>query len=402
MISKPKKIKEIYLDHAATTYTDPQVLKVMLPFFTQKFGNPSSLYHKGIEAKKALNEARHTVAKAIGGLAENIIFTAGGSESDNLAIFGIAKAHEAKGKHIITTAIEHHAVLHPIQNLEKQGFEVTYLPVDENGLVNLQTLKKALRPDTILISIMYANNEVGAIEPISEIGKEILKYRKENNTAYPYFHTDACQAAEYLPFDVEKLHVDLMTINGSKIYGPKGSGMLYVRRGVNIKPMILGGGQERHLRAGTENIPGIIGFAKALEIAVKNSPKETDRLTKLSAYFFKELENKIPKIKLNGPTLDQHRLPNNLNIAFEGIEGEALLLYLDEYGIMCASGSACTSESVEPSHVLLAMGLSPKLAQSSIRFTLGRDTTKAEIDYVMKYLPAIIQELREINQINNI
>lgn len=402
MIPKPKKIKEVYLDHAATTYTDPQVLKAMLPFFTKKFGNPSSLYHKGIEAKKALNEARHTVAKAIGGLAENIIFTAGGSESDNLAIFGIAKAHEAKGKHIITSAIEHHAVLHPIQSLEKQGFKVTYLPVDEHGLVNLQTLKKAIQPDTILISIMYANNEVGAIEPISEIGKEILKYRKENNTAYPYFHTDACQAAEYLPLDVEKLHVDLMTINGSKIYGPKGSCILYVRRGVNIKPMILGGGQERHLRAGTENIPGIIGFAKALEIAVKNSPKETDRLTKLSAYFFKELENKIPKIKLNGPALGGNHLPNNLNIAFEGIEGEALLLYLDEYGIMCASGSACTSESVEPSHVLLAMGLSPKLAQSSIRFTLGRDTTKAEIDHVMKYLPAIIQELREINQINNI
>jgi len=402
MIPKPKKIKEIYLDHAATTYTDPQVLKVMLPFFTQKYGNPSSLYHKGIEAKKVLSDARHSVAKVIGGLAENIVFTAGGSESDNLAIFGIAKAHEARGKHIITTAIEHHAVLRPIQNLEKQGFDVTYLPVDNSGLINLQTLKKAIRPDTILISIMYANNEVGAIEPISEIGKEILKYRKENNTAYPYFHTDACQAAEYLPLDVEKLHVDLMTINGSKIYGPKGSGILYVRRGVNIKPMILGGGQERHLRAGTENIPGIVGFAKALEIAVKNSSKESGRLTKLSAYFLTELENKIPKIKLNGPVLGQHHLSNNLNIAFDGIEGEALLLYLDEYGIMCASGSACTSESVEPSHVLLAMGLSPKSAQSSIRFTLGRDTTKTEIDYVMKYLPPIIQELREINQINNI
>ncbi len=401
MIPKPKKIKEIYLDHAATTYTDPQVVKAMLPYFTEIYGNPSALYHKGIEANGALNDARRTVSKLIGALPENIIFTAGGSESDNLAIYGIAEAYSDKGKHIITTAIEHHAVSHPFEDLKKQGWEVTYLKVDEEGFVDINEFKKALRPDTVLVSVMYANNEIGTVEPISEIGREILKYRKDNNTAYPYFHTDACQAAEYLSLDVEKLHTDLMTINGSKIYGPKGIGILYVRRGVKIKPQIVGGGQERHLRAGTENVPAIIGFAKALELAQENGSKENARLTKLTEYFLKELEEKIPKIKLNGPPIGPERLPNNLNIAFEDVEGEALLLYLDEYGIMCSNGSACTSELVEPSHVLTAMGLSPKLAQSSIRFTLGHNTAKDDIDYVMKYLPEIVQGLREINKINS-
>lgn len=401
MIPKPKKIKEIYLDHAATTYTDPQVVKAMLPYFTEIYGNPSALYHKGLQANGALNDARRSVSKLIGALPENIVFTAGGSESDNLAIFGIAQAHSDKGKHIITTAIEHHAVLHPFEDLEKQGWSVTYLKVDEQGFIKIDELKKALRPDTVLVSIMYANNEVGTIEPIAEIGREILKHRKENNTAYPYFHTDACQAAEYLSLDVEKLHADLMTINGSKIYGPKGVGMLYVRRGVRIKAQVVGGGQERHLRAGTENVPAIMGFARALELAQQNGQKENDRLIKLSNYFFQELQNKIPKIKLNGPPIGTGRLANNLNIAFEGIEGEALLLYLDEYGIMCSNGSACTSESVAPSHVLTAMGLNAKMAQSSIRFTLGRSTQKDDIDYVMKYLPNVIEQLREINKINS-
>ncbi len=401
MIPKPKKIKEIYLDHAATTYTDPQVVKAMSPYFTEIYGNPSALYHKGLQANGALNDARRSVSKLIGALPENIIFTAGGSESDNLAIFGIAQAHSDKGKHIITTTIEHHAVLHPFEDLEKQGWTVTYLKVDEQGFIKIDEFKKALRPDTVLVSIMYANNEVGTIEPIGEIGREILKHRKENNTAYPYFHTDACQAAEYLTLDVEKLHADLMTINGSKIYGPKGIGTLYVRRGVRIKPQIVGGGQERHLRAGTENVPAIMGFAKALEIAQQNGQKENDRLIKLSNYFFQELQNKIPKIKLNGPPIGTERLANNLNIAFEGIEGEALLLYLDEYGIMCSNGSACTSESVAPSHVLTAMGLNAKTAQSSIRFTLGRSIDKDAIDYVMKYLPDVIDQLREINKINS-
>lgn len=401
MLPKPKKSKEIYLDHAATTYTDQRVVKAMLPYFTEIYGNPSSLYHKGIEANSALNDARRTVAKLIGALPENVIFTAGGSESDNLAIYGITQVQSGKGNHIITTTTEHHAVLHPIQDLEKQGWQVTYLKVNNEGFVNINEFKKALRPDTVLVSIMYANNEVGTIQPISEIGREILKHRKDHNTAFPYFHTDACQAAEYLTLDVEKLHVDMMTINGSKIYGPKGIGLLYVRRGVHLKPQVLGGGQERHLRAGTENVPAIIGLSKALEIAKEDGEKENERLTKLTNYFFKELEEKIPKIKLNGPPIGETRLPNNLNIAFEGVEGEALLLYLDEYGIMCSNGSACTSELVEPSHVLVAMGLDTKSAQSSIRFTLGRDTGKDDIDYVMKYLPDVVKELREINKINS-
>lgn len=401
MLPKPKKSKEIYLDHAATTYTDPRVVKVMLPYFTKIYGNPSSLYHKGLEANGALNDARRAVAKLIGALPENIIFTAGGSESDNLAIYGIAQSQSNKGKHIITTTTEHHAVLHPIQDLEKQGWEVTYLKVNGEGFININEFKKALRPDTVLVSIMYANNEVGTIQPIGEIGREILKHRKDNNTTFPYFHTDACQAAEYLTLDVEKLHVDLMTINGSKIYGPKGIGLLYVRRGVRLKPQVLGGAQERHLRAGTENVPAIIGLSRSLEIAKQDGQKENERLIKLTNYFFKELEEKIPKIKLNGPPIGEARLPNNLNIAFEGVEGEALLLYLDEYGIMCSNGSACTSESVESSHVLMGMGLDTKSAQSSIRFTLGRGTGKDDIDYVMKYLPDVVKELREINKINS-
>lgn len=401
MLPKPKKSKEIYLDHAATTYTDPRVVKAMLPYFTEIYGNPSSIYHKGLEANGALNDARRAVAKLIGALPENIIFTAGGSESDNLAIYGITQSQSNKGKHIITTTTEHHAVLHPIQDLEKQGWEVTYLKVNGEGFININEFKKALRPDTVLVSIMYANNEVGTIQPIGEIGREILKHRKDNNTTFPYFHTDACQAAEYLTLDVEKLHVDLMTINGSKIYGPKGIGLLYVRRGVRLKPQVLGGAQERHLRAGTENVPAIIGLSRSLEIAKQDGQKENERLIKLTNYFFKELEEKIPKIKLNGPPIGEARLPNNLNIAFEGVEGEALLLYLDEYGIMCSNGSACTSESVEPSHVLIAIGKEAKSAQSSIRFTLGRGTGKDDIDYVMKYLPDVVKELREINKINS-
>lgn len=401
MIPKPKKIKQVYLDHAATTYSDQKVVETMLPYFTKIYGNPSALYRKGIEANGALNDARHAVAKLLGALPENIIFTAGGSESDNLAIYGIAQAHANKGKHIITTAIEHHAVLAPIEDLEKQGWVVTYLKVDDQGFININEFKNALRPDTVLVSIMYANNEVGTIEPISEIGREILKYRKDNKTIFPYLHTDACQAAEYLSLDVEKLHVDLMTINGSKIYGPKGVGLLYVRRGVRLKPQVLGGGQERHLRAGTENVPAIMGLSAALQIAQQNGQKEAIRLNKLSTYFLKELKDKIPKIRLNGPEIGPDRLANNLNLAFDGIEGEALLLYLDECGIMCSNGSACTSESVDPSHVLTAMGLNAKVAQSSIRFTLGRSTQKSDIDYVMKHLPTLIQELREIKQINS-
>lgn len=400
MLPKPKKIREIYMDHAATTYMDKEVAAAMQPYFMKEYGNPSSLYKKGRIASGALNNARRAVASVLHALPENIIFTGGGTESDNLAVYGIARAHAGRGKHIISIPIEHHAVLRPLEDLTKEGFSVSYIKVDENGLVNLQDVIKAIRPDTVLITIMYANNEMGAVEPIAEIGREILKYRKEHNTPYPYFHTDACQAAGYLNMDVEKLHVDLLTLNGSKIYGPKGVGVLYLRRGVKIKPIILGGGQERKMRSGTENVAGIVGLAKALTLSEEKKEKEYKRVEDLSKYLYKQIQEKIPNIRLNGPEFGSERLPNNLNVTFMDVEGEAMLLYLDEYGIMCSTGSACTSESLEPSHVLRAMGLPYEYAHGSIRFTLGRVNTKADIDYVMKYLPAIVAQLREMSPVN--
>ncbi|MEK7213284.1 MAG: cysteine desulfurase family protein [Patescibacteria group bacterium] len=407
MLPKPKKVQEVYLDHAATTYVSLEVFKVMKPYFTEHYGNPSSLYRLGRQANQTLLESRKIIAGLIHAQPGNIIFTGGGTESDNLAIYGIARAHEQKGKHIISIGIEHHAVLHPLEDLKKaglpagrQGFEITYIKVDKNGLVNPAEVAKAIRPDTVLITIMYANNEIGVVEPIAEIGREILKYRKTHNTTYPYFHTDACQAAGYLDLDVEKLHVDLMTVNGSKIYGPKGVGFLYLRNGVKIKPIILGGGQERNLRSGTENVAGIVGLAKAFELAQKNRVKESDRVQKLAQYLWQQIEAKIPKIKLNGPEIGEGRLPNNLNVTFMDVEGEALLLYLDEYGIMCSTGSACTSESLEPSHVLRALGLPYEYAHGSLRFSLGKVNTKADLDYLMKYLPEIIKVLREMSPVN--
>ncbi|MFA5127615.1 MAG: cysteine desulfurase family protein [Patescibacteria group bacterium] len=395
-------MKKIYLDHAATTPVDSRVLASMKPFFSEKFGNPSALYGLGREARNAVDDARKTIASLMHALPENIFFTAGGSESDNMAIFGTARAHAHKGKHIISLAIEHHAVLRPLEELVKEGFEITYVPVDKNGLVSSEAVAKAIRPDTILITIMFANNEMGSIEPIADIGREILKFRKANNSIYPLFHTDACQAAGYLDLDVEKTHVDLMSINGGKIYGPKGVGALYVRRGVKISPIIFGGGQEKSMRAGTENTAGIVGLAKALEIAQALKEKESIRERELTKYLWGQITKNIPEIKLNGPEIGESRLPNNLNVTFKNIEGEAMLLYMDEYGIMCSTGSACTSESLEPSHVLRAMGMSYEMAHGSIRFTFGRSNAKADIDYLMKYLPAIISTLREISPVNSV
>jgi len=399
MLSKPKKIREVYFDHAATTYMDPAVLKAMQPYFSDEFGNPSSLYHKGREANGVVNDARRNIALVLHALPENIIFTSGGTESDNLAIYGIARAHANKGKHIITTKIEHHAVLYPLDDLQKQGWDITYINVDKHGLVDAQDVIQAIRPDTVLITIMYANNEIGTIEPIAEIGRELLRYRKANGTAFPYFHTDACQAAGYLDLDVEKLHVDLMTINGSKIYGPKGVGMLYVRRGVKLSPILLGGSQEKKMRAGTENVPGIVGLAKALELAQKKSEVEVKRLRHLTNYLWKNIEEKIDGLKLNGPEVGDLRLPNNLNVTFMNVEGEAMLLYLDEYGIMASTGSACTADSLDPSHVLMAIGLPYEYAHGSLRFTLGHSNDQGDIDYMMKYLPAIVEQLREMSPV---
>src|SRR3989344_1920052 len=399
MLPKVKNKRDIYLDHAATTYVDAQVFKAMKPYCEKYFGNPSAIYHIGRESNGALNDARREVARLIHALPDNIIFTGGGTESDNLAIYGVARANEKNGKHIITTTIEHHAVLYPFEDLEKQGFEVTYLPVDEFGLVKAKDVIKAIRPDTILVSVMYANNEMGAVEPIAEIGKELLKYRKEKNTVFPYFHSDACQAAGYLDMDVEKLHLDLMTVNGSKMYGPKGVGFLYARRGVKIKPLILGGGQERNMRSGTENAAGIVGLAKAFQLAQEKREKESKRVGELSKYLWLMIQEKITRIKLNGPELDGDRLSNNLNVTFMDVEGEALLLYLDEYVIMCSTGSACTSTSLEPSHVLRAMGLPYEYAHCSLRFTFGHCNSKADIDYLMKYLPDVVETLREMSPV---
>jgi len=391
--------KQIYLDHAATTATDPRVVKKMLPYFTKEFGNPSALYGAGRRGLEAISKARKIVARILNALPIEIIFTGSGTESDNLAIFGVARANKNFGKHIITTKIEHQAVLESCVALKKEGFLITYLDVDENGLVAPEQVKKAIRSETILVSIMYANNEVGTIEPIAEIGKMIQKYNQTERIGKNrvLFHTDACQAAGALDLDVNRLHVDLLTFNGSKIYGTKGIGVLYKKRDVKIEPIIFGGGQEFNLRSGTENVPEIVGLAKALEIAQKEKDKENKRLIALRQYFWKKINNKITKLKLNGhPKL---RLPNNLNFSILDIEGEAILLYLDEMGVQASTGSACASQTLEPSHVLLAMGLPYEFAHGSLRLTLGRETTKSDLDYVIKVLPPIVEKLRELSPV---
>lgn len=398
MLPKTKKDKIIYLDHAASTPVDKRVFLAMEPYFMDIYGNPSSLHTQGTRASKALEKSRLQVAQSLGSHSKEIVFTGSGTESDNLALYGIIRAHMSHGKHIITTAIEHDAVLKPIEDLKNHGFEVTYIQPDQQGLIRVKDIITAIRPDTVLISIMYANNEIGAIAPIAEIGREILRYRKSNNSIYPLMHTDACQAAGYLDLSVDKLHVDAMTINGSKIYGPKGVGVLYLRNGVALGSIIKGGGQERQRRSGTENIPGIVGLATALQLAQKQKDKEVKRMQNLSSYFWQKIQKTIPDVILNGPEIGKNRLCNNLNINFKGLEGDALLLYLNEYGIMCSVGSACSTKTMETSHVLRALGLGYQEAQGSIRFSLGRQTTKQEIDYVMKHLPAVVAQVRAMQK----
>lgn len=400
---KPTKKHLIYLDHAATTPTDSQVVKAMVPFWTQNFANPSALYSLGQTTREAVEQARAQVAEILFTQPDCVTFTSGGTEANNLAIFGLINNKQLTAKkklHIITTAIEHHSVLAPIQELAKRGkISVTYLPVNERGEISIKELAATIRPETILISIMYANNEIGTINPIAEIGRELLKYRKTNKTQWPFFHTDACQATGTLDLHTERLHVDLMTINGSKMYGPKGVGALFVRRGVPIQPIMFGGGQESALRSGTENVPAIIGFAKALQLVQKNYSREAVRQTQLRDYFWKEISKKISEVKLNGPELTgDNRLANNLNMQFTGLEGETLVLYLDAYGIICATGSACATDSDDASHVLTACGLKLAEANASVRFTLGKTTTKKDIEMVMKYLPGIVKGIREMQK----
>lgn len=391
------KKREVYLDHAATTYVLPKVEEAMKPYWEEIYGNPSSLHGRGREAIVELDKAREKVAKIFNCRGSEIIFTGGGTESDNLALFGVVREHQNKGKHIIITKIEHHAVLHVCEALEKEGFEITYLGVDEYGLVDPVKLYEAIRPDTILVSIMYANNEIGTVEPIADIGREILKYRKKNNSEFPYFHSDACQVAGTFDLDVEKLHVDLMTINGSKIYGPKGVGVLYKKKSIKIKPLIYGGGQEFGLRAGTENLAGIVGLTEALEISQQGKEKENERLVKLRDKLIASIEKNIPDIKLNGHR--EKRLPNNVNMTFLGAEGEALLLYLDNEGIYVSTGSACTSFDLDPSHVIVALGLPYEYAHGSIRMTLGKKTSDDDIDYTLKILSEVVKKVRKMSPV---
>ncbi|MBM3204667.1 aminotransferase class V-fold PLP-dependent enzyme [Candidatus Uhrbacteria bacterium] len=393
--------KIIYLDHAATTPIDPQVVEAMLPFFSESYGNPSSFHSIGMEAKEAVTHARKSIANILHGHEDEIIFTSGGTESDVLAVTGIPRAHKTvpgTKPHVITSAIEHHAVLEPLMHMQKkEEIELTILPVDRFGMVDPKVVKDALKPSTVLVSIMTANNEIGTIEPIADIGRMILSWRKDNKTPYPLFHTDACQAAGALDINVELSHVDLLTMNGSKIYGPKGVGILFVRRGVKIEPLIRGGGQERNIRSGTENVPAIVGLAKAFDLVQAKREKENARLTVLRDQLTEGLLN-IPKSRLNGhPT---QRLPNSVNISFLDIEGEAAVLYLDAQGIMASTGSACASSSLDPSHVIIATGLPYEAAHGSIRFTLGHSTTDKDIDRVLEVMPGIVERLRQMSPVN--
>ena len=377
----------MYMDHAATTYAAPEVVEAMLPYFSEKFGNPSSVYGIGQENKAAVEEARAKVAAAINAEPNEIYFTAGGTESDNWALKGVAFANIRKGKHIITTAVEHHAVLHAAEWLQSQGFEVTYLPVDQYGMVSPADVEKAIRPDTILISVMYANNEVGTIQPIAEIGAIARAHGI-------YFHTDAVQAVGHVPIDVKAEHIDMLSLSGHKFYGPKGIGVLYIRRGVRIQNLLHGGAQESRHRAGTENVAGIVGLGAAIERAVVAMPEESARLTAMRDHMIRELL-KIPASHLNGhPT---QRLPNNVNITFEYIEGEGILLLLNMSGICASTGSACNSASLEPSHVLTAMGVPHEIAHGSVRLTLGERNTEEDVSYVLEKLPEVVRKLRSMS-----
>jgi cysteine desulfurase len=381
-------MRRIYLDHAATTPTHPEVVKAVLPYFTEAFGNPSSIYSYGQEAKGVVEEARTKVAELIGARSEEIVFTSGGTEADNSALKGIAFANEHKGNHIITTSIEHPAVLEVCKFLEKRGLKITYLAVDKYGLVDPDDVRKAINNKTILISVMHANNEVGTIEPVEEIG-EIAR------EAGICFHSDAVQTVGHIPVNVDKLKVDLLSISGHKFYGPKGVGALYVRKGAKLVSLMHGGEQERRRRPGTENVPAIVGLGKAVELAGQEMDKEAERLAYLRDKLIKGLREKIDHIRLNGHP--KRRLPNNVNVSIDFVEGESMLLNLDLEGICASTGSACSSASLEPSHVLLALGLSPEQAHGSLRFTLGRENSEADVERVLEVLPGIVAKLRAMS-----
>lgn len=384
-------MKNVYLDYSATTPVKEEVLKEMLPYFSDMYGNPSSLYTMGLESKDAITKAREQLAALIGAAPAEIIFTGSGTEADNWALKGIAEAKASKGNHIITSRIEHHAILHSCEWLEKHGYDVTYLDVDSEGFVDIEQLKASITDKTILISIMLVNNEVGTIEPI----KEIAAIAKEHGII---MHTDAVQGLGNVPIDVKDLGVDLMSMSGHKIYGPKGIGALYIKKGVRLPSFIHGGAQENKKRAGTENLPGIVGFGKAAELADKNLAEHIERVSSLRNYFIDEVKKNIPNVFVNGSM--EHRHPGNANITFEYIEGEAMLLYLDAQGISVSTGSACSSKSLEPSHVLSALGVPVEKIHGSLRFTVGEFTTKEDLDYVVEKLAATVAKLREISSVS--
>lgn len=378
----------VYLDNAATTSTKKEVVDAMYPFFTESFGNPSSVYDFAAKNKKAVNDSRQTIADALHADVRDIYFTAGGSESDNWALIATAEAYENKGKHIITSKIEHHAILHTCDYLESRGFEITYIDVDENGILKLDELKKAIRPDTILISVMFANNEIGTIQPIKEIGE----IAKEHDIL---FHTDAVQAFGQIPINVDELHIDMLSASGHKLHGPKGIGFLYIRKGLKLRSFIHGGAQERKRRAGTENVPGIVGLGKAVSIAVETMDERIKHETEVRDYMIEKIKKTIPYCRLNGDRTK--RLPNNVNFSFQFVEGESLLIMLDMEGICASSGSACTSGSLDPSHVLLAIGLPHEIAHGSLRMTLSEETTIEDADYMIDKLQGIVAKLRSMS-----
>lgn len=380
--------KLIYLDNAATTKTAPEVVEAMLPYFTEHYGNPSSIYGFAAANKEVITGYREKIAGVLGAKCEEIYFTAGGSESDNWALIAAAEACAGKGKHIITSKIEHHAILHTCEYLEKKGYDVTYLDVDEEGTVSPEQLRAAIREDTILISVMFANNEIGTLQPIEEIGKIAHEHGI-------LFHTDAVQAFGQVPIDVDSLHIDMLSASGHKLNGPKGIGFLYIRKGVKIRSFIHGGAQERKRRAGTENVPGIVGIGAAAERAVRTMEERTKKEKELRDYMISRIESEIPYCRLNGHRTN--RLPNNVNFSFRFVEGESLLIMLDMKGICASSGSACTSGSLDPSHVLLAIGLPHEIAHGSLRMTLGEDITKEDVDYVVDSLKEIVQNLRNMS-----
>ena len=378
----------IYLDNAATTKTAPEVVKAMLPYFSEHYGNPSSIYSLGTESKKAVSEVRESIAKSLGAANNEIYFTAGGSEADNWAIKATAEAYAQKGKHIITSAIEHHAVLHTCEYLEKRGFEVTYVGVDENGILKLDELEKAIRPDTILISVMFANNEIGTIQPIKEIGR----IAKQHGVL---FHTDAVQAYGQLPINVDEYQIDMLSASAHKLNGPKGIGFLYIRKGLKTRSFIHGGAQERSRRAGTENVPGIVGLGAASARAFSRMEEKTKKEIELRDYLIRRIEEEVPYCRLNGDRT--RRLPNNVNFSFRFVEGESLLIMLDMRGICASSGSACTSGSLDPSHVLLAIGLPHEIAHGSLRLTLSEENTKEELDTTVEAIKEIVARLRDMS-----